>query len=106
MGYSFRLTARVFLYAPSYRQDNTYHGLCYPSHGALAGTTNSSMGVHISILIRMDVNTDFIYLFTVFIYVTISFILPVFLAMNIYFFNIFVYLFNYVIIYTCTYLFI
>ena len=28
MGYSFRLTARVLLYAPSYRQDNTYHVLC------------------------------------------------------------------------------
>ena len=25
-------------------QDNTYHGLCYTSHGALAGTRNSSMG--------------------------------------------------------------
>ena len=24
-----RLTARVLLYAPSHRQDNTYHGLCY-----------------------------------------------------------------------------
>ena len=38
MGYSFRLTARVLLYAPSHRQDNTYHGLCYTSRGALAGT--------------------------------------------------------------------
>ena len=27
MGYSFRLTARVLLYAPSHRQDTTYHGL-------------------------------------------------------------------------------
>ena len=27
MGYSFRLTARVLLYAPSHRQDNTYHCL-------------------------------------------------------------------------------
>ena len=25
MGYSFRLTARVLLYAPSHKQDNTYH---------------------------------------------------------------------------------
>ena len=41
---SFRLTARVILYAPSHRQDNTYHGLCYTSRGALAGTRNSSMG--------------------------------------------------------------
>ena len=37
IGYSFRLTARVLLYAPSHRQDNTYHGLCYTSCGALAG---------------------------------------------------------------------
>ena len=44
IGYSFRLTARVLLYAPSHRQDNTYHGLCYTSRGALAGTRNSSMG--------------------------------------------------------------
>ena len=43
MGYSFRLAARVILYAPSHRQDNTYHGLCYTSHGALAETRNSSM---------------------------------------------------------------
>ena len=40
--YSFRLTARVLLYAPSHRQDSTYHGLCYTSRGALAGTRNSS----------------------------------------------------------------
>ena len=46
MGYSFRLTARVLLYAPSHRQDNTYHGLCYTSRGALAGTRNSSMSPH------------------------------------------------------------
>ena len=44
IGYSFRLTASVLLYAPSHRQDSTYHGLCYNSHGALAGTRNSSMG--------------------------------------------------------------
>ena len=42
--YSFRLTARVLLYAPSHRQDSTYHNLCYTSRGALAGTRNSSMG--------------------------------------------------------------
>ena len=34
MGYSFQLTARFFLYAPSHRQDSTYHGLCYTSCGA------------------------------------------------------------------------
>ena len=44
MGYSFRLRERVLLYAPSHRQDNTYHGLCYTSRGALAGMKNSSMG--------------------------------------------------------------
>ena len=44
MGHSFRLAARVLLYAPSHRQDSTYHGLCYTSRGALAGTRNSSMG--------------------------------------------------------------
>ena len=44
MGYSFWLTARVLLYAPSLRQDSTYHSLCYTSCGALAGMKNSSMG--------------------------------------------------------------
>ena len=43
IGYTFRLTARVLLYAPSHRQDCTYHGLCYTSRGALVGTRNSSM---------------------------------------------------------------
>ena len=38
------LPARVILYAPSHRQDSKYHGLCYTSRGALAGTKNSSMG--------------------------------------------------------------
>ena len=51
MGYSYRLTARVLLYAPSNRQDNTYHGLYYTSRGALAGTRNSSgSGVNESLL--------------------------------------------------------
>ena len=44
IGYSYRLTARVLLYAPSHRQDSTYHGLCYTSRRALAGTRNSPMG--------------------------------------------------------------
>ena len=44
VGYSFRLTARVILYAPSHRQDSIYHGLCYTSRGALAGMGNSSIG--------------------------------------------------------------
>ena len=45
IGYSYRLTARVLLYALSHRQDNTYHSLCYTSRGALAGTRNSSMAI-------------------------------------------------------------
>ena len=44
IGYSFRLTARVLLYAPSHRQDNTYHNLYYTSRGPLAGMRYSSMG--------------------------------------------------------------
>ena len=44
IGYSYRLTARVLLYAPSHREDDTYHGLCYISRGALAGTINNSVG--------------------------------------------------------------
>ena len=39
------INSKVFFYMhPSHRQDNTYHGLCYTSRGALAGTRNSSMG--------------------------------------------------------------
>ena len=45
MGYSFRLTAMVLLYAQSNRQDSTYHNLCYTSHRALAGTRNINFGV-------------------------------------------------------------
>ena len=36
IGYSYRLTTRVLLYAPSHRQDSTCHSLCYTSRGALA----------------------------------------------------------------------
>ena len=43
-GLLFPINRRVLLYAPSHRQDSTYHGLCYTSRGALAGTRNSSMG--------------------------------------------------------------
>ena len=39
------LFPRVNLYAPSQRKDSTYHGLCYTSRRALAGTRNSSMGL-------------------------------------------------------------
>ena len=48
IGYSFRFAAKVLLYAPSHRQDSTYHSLCYTSCGALAGTRNSSMGGHVN----------------------------------------------------------
>ena len=44
MGFSFRLTASVLLYASSHRQDSTYHGLCYTSRGALDGTRNGVNG--------------------------------------------------------------
>ena len=33
-----------FICTIQHRQDNTYHGVCYTSRGALAGTRNSSMG--------------------------------------------------------------
>ena len=44
IGYSFRLSTRILLYAPSHGQDSTYHGLCYTSRGVLARTRNSSVG--------------------------------------------------------------
>ena len=56
MGYSFRLTARVLLYAPSHRQDSTYHGLCYTSRGALAGAGRSSE-VERSLMVRWVVES-------------------------------------------------
>ena len=37
-------TTRDLLYAPSHRQDGTYHGLCDINRGALAETSDSSMG--------------------------------------------------------------
>ena len=40
-GLLFPINSKGFLYAPSHRQDSTYHGLCYTSRGALAGTRNS-----------------------------------------------------------------
>ena len=43
MGYSFRLAARVILYASSHRQNNTFHRLCYPCLATQAETRNSSM---------------------------------------------------------------
>ena len=43
-GLLFPINSKGSLYASSHRQDSTYHGLCYTSRGALAGTRNSSMG--------------------------------------------------------------
>ena len=37
----FPISSKGSLYAPSHRQDNTYHGLRYTRRGALAGTRNS-----------------------------------------------------------------
>ena len=43
MSLAFRLAAGVLLYAPSQRQDSTYHDFCYTNRGALAETRNSLM---------------------------------------------------------------
>ena len=43
IGYSLQLTARVLLYAPSNRQDSTYHCLCYTSRGAQVRTRKKYM---------------------------------------------------------------
>ena len=62
IGYSYRLTARVLLYAPSHRQDNTYHGLCYTSRGALARYRNGfsrKHAIHCSYQGRKEANVLF-----------------------------------------------
>ena len=56
MSYSFRLAARVLLYAPSNRQDKTYHSLCYTvmeheiaqwvHHERISQTTHRTMSEH------------------------------------------------------------
>ena len=43
-GLLFPISSKSSLYASSHRQDSKYHGLCYTRRGALAETTNSSMG--------------------------------------------------------------
>ena len=65
IGYSYRLTARVLLYAPSHRHDNTYHGLCYTSRGALAEMRNSSMGTCVDVYVCVCV---YIYIY-IYIYI-------------------------------------
>ena len=53
IGYVFRLAAMVLLYAPSHRQDSTYHGLCYTSRGVKYFL--------IFILLRLNVNLYLLY---------------------------------------------
>ena len=43
-GLFFPMNSKGSFICTSHRQDSTYHGLCYTSRGALAGTRNSSMG--------------------------------------------------------------
>ena len=41
MGYSFSISSKVFfIYTSSHKHNSTYHGPCYISRGALAGTRN------------------------------------------------------------------
>ena len=40
------ISSKGSLYAPSNRQDSTYHDLCYTSRGALAGTKNNQWVHH------------------------------------------------------------
>ena len=47
IGYSYRLTARVLLYAPSHRQDITYHSLCYPPPPSFAKCHTCSFSLSI-----------------------------------------------------------
>ena len=56
IGYHFRLAARVLLYAPSHKQDITYHGFCYTSRGAQSGTRNSPMGPPRANALTMDLH--------------------------------------------------
>ena len=60
MGYVFRLTARVLLYAPYHRQDSTYHGLCYTSCGVLSGTRNCYLKGRLGNVCLMTHSTHFI----------------------------------------------
>ena len=62
IGYSFRLTARVLLYAPSHKQDSTYHSLCYTSRGTLAGMRNKG---------KMDAIKQFIIIILFYLFIFI-----------------------------------
>ena len=52
MGYSFRLAARVLLYASSHRQDSTPHSFCYTNWGTLAGMRNSLALISRTVLVE------------------------------------------------------
>ena len=43
-GLLFPINSKGSFICTTLRQDSTYHGLCYTSRGALAGTRNSTMG--------------------------------------------------------------
>ena len=65
IGYSYRLAARVLLYASSHRQDNTHHVLCYTNCGALAGMRYCSIDscdspLHHRLLLPISSNGSFI----------------------------------------------
>ena len=58
---SFRLAAKVLLYAPSHRQDSTYHNLCYTSRGALAGTCPVQMYNHFRYRTLCEVHQQYLF---------------------------------------------
>ena len=49
-GLLFPISSKVFLYAPSHRQDSTHHSVCYTSRRVLAGTRNTLYGISIQML--------------------------------------------------------
>ena len=57
MGYSFQLTTRDLLYAPSHRQDSIYHSLCCTICGALAGMRNKMELVIIKFCFMWPINS-------------------------------------------------
>ena len=59
----FRLAARVLLYASSHRQDNTYHGLCYTSRGALASMCTINNTKEGNVLVNDALNTFYLWLY-------------------------------------------
>ena len=56
-GLLFPISSKASLYAPSHRQDSTYHGLCYTSHGALARTRYVCTYEYTNILTHMETYT-------------------------------------------------